>query len=51
MRAYAKLYLTILVRESNPLGEKYIKDRGITQDLLDEPTSIWLLGETLREAV
>lgn len=48
---YAKLYLAILVRESDPLGEKYIKDRGITQDSLDNPTSIWLLGEALRDAV
>ena len=48
---YAKLYLAILVREADPLGEKYVKDRGITQDSLDKPTSIWVLGEALRGAV
>ena len=48
---YAKLYLAILVREGDPLGKKYIADRGITQDNLDKPTSVWLLGEALRDAV
>ena len=48
---YAKLYLAILVREGDPLGKKYIEDRGITQDSLDKPTSVWLLGEALRDAV
>lgn len=48
---YAKLYLAILVREGDPLGKKYIEDRGITQDSLDKPTSVWLLGEALRNAV
>ena len=48
---YAKLYLAILVREGDPLGKKYIADRGITQDNLDKPSSVWLLGEALRDAV
>ncbi len=48
---YAKLYLAILVREGDPLGKKYIADRGITQDSLDKPTAVWLLGEALRDAV
>ena len=48
---YATLYLAILVREGDPLGKKYIEDRGITQDALDKPMAIWLLGETMREAV